>query len=80
MDERSTIVKDGGAEYEIHLTAKTTKEIAGRYRGLDNMDDKHMKSENFEIALYEIAWLIAFCAIGLASFITLSILMGKSRS
>ena len=40
------------------LTTKATKEIAGRYGGLENLGDKLMKSENFEMALDEIVWLI----------------------
>ena len=58
MDERSAIVKIGGQEYEMLLTTKATKEIAGRYGGLENLGDKLMKSENFEMALDEIVWLI----------------------
>ena len=58
MDERSAIVKIGSQEYEMLLTTKATKEIAGRYGGLENLGDKLMKSENFEMALDEIVWLI----------------------
>lgn len=58
MDERSTVVTIGGREYEMLLTTKTTKAIAGRYSGLENLGNKLMKSENFEIALDEIMWLI----------------------
>ena len=62
MDERSAIVKIGGQEYEMLLTTKATKEIAGRYGGLENLGDKLMKSENFEMALDEIVWLITLLA------------------
>ena len=58
MDERSAVVTIGGKEYEMLLTTKATKAIAGRYGGLENLGDKLMKSENFEIALDEIVWLI----------------------
>ncbi len=58
MDERSAIVNIGGKEYEMLLTTKATKEIAGRYGGLENLGEKLMKSENFEMALDEIIWLI----------------------
>ena len=58
MDERSAIVKIGSQEYEMLLTTKATREIAGRYGGLENLGDKLMKSENFEMALDEIVWLI----------------------
>lgn len=58
MDERSAFVTIGGREYEMLLTTKATKEIAGRYGGLENLGDKLIKSENFEMALDEIVWLI----------------------
>ena len=34
------------------------KAIAGRYGGLENLGEKLMKSENFEMALDEIVWLL----------------------
>ncbi len=58
MNERSTVVNIGGQEYEMLLTTRATKEIAGRYGGLENLGEKLMKSENFEMALDEIVWLI----------------------
>ena len=58
MDERSTVVTIGGKEYEMLLTTRATKAIASRYGGLENLGDKLMKSENFEMALDEIVWLI----------------------
>lgn len=45
-------------EYELLLTTKATKEIAGRYGGLENLGEKLMKGENFEQAIEEIVWLI----------------------
>ena len=57
--DRSAYVNIGGIEYEMVLTTKATKEIASRYGGLENLGDKLMKSENFEMALGEIIWLIA---------------------
>ena len=42
-----TVNGAGGQECETLLTAKATKEIAGRYGGLENLGDKLMKSENF---------------------------------
>jgi len=57
-DERTAIIKIGGAEYEMLLTTRATKEIARRYGGLENLGEKLMKSENFEMALEEIVWLI----------------------
>ena len=61
-DERSTKIKIGGQEYEMLLTTKATKEIAKRYGGLGNLGEKLMKSENFEMALDEIVWLITLLA------------------
>ena len=61
-DERSSNITIGGAEYEMLLTTKATKEIAGRYGGLSNLGEKLMKSENFEMALEEIVWLITLLA------------------
>ena len=40
------------------LTTRATKAISNRYGGLDNLGDKLMKSENMEMALDEIIWLI----------------------
>ena len=62
IDERSTKIKIGGQEYEMLLTTKATKEIAKRYGGLGNLGEKLMKSENFEMALDEIVWLITLLA------------------
>ena len=61
-DERSAKITIGGAEYEMLLTTKATKEIARRYGGLSNLGEKLMKSENFEMALDEIVWLITLLA------------------
>lgn len=58
MDERNAVVNIGGIEYQMLLTTRATKEIAKRYGGLENLGDKLMKSENFEMALDEIVWLI----------------------
>ena len=44
-NERSAIINIGGDEYELLLTTKATKEIAGRYGGLENLGDKLMKSD-----------------------------------
>ena len=58
MDERTATVTIGGTEYEMLLTTRATKEIAGRYGGLEDLGEKLMKSENFEMTLEEIVWLI----------------------
>ena len=60
--ERVSKIKVGDKEYELILTTKATKEIAGRYGGLENLGDKLMKAENFEMALGEIVWLICLLA------------------
>jgi hypothetical protein len=61
-NERSALINIGGKEYEMLLTTKATKEIAKRYGGLSNLGEKLMKSENFELALDEIVWLITLLA------------------
>ena len=60
--ERSANIIIGGEEYTLLLTTKATKEIAGRYGGLENLGEKLMKSENFEMAIGEIVWLITLLA------------------
>ena len=62
MDNRTATILIGGEEYTLLLTTKATKEIAGRYGGLENLGDKLMKSENFEMALGELVWLITLLA------------------
>ena len=60
--DRSAVIRIGDREHTLLLTTKATKEIAGRYGGLENLGDKILKSENFEQALGEIVWLIALLA------------------
>ena len=60
--ERSAAINIGGKEYELVLTTRATKAIAGRYGGLENLGEKLMKSENFEMALDEIVWLLTLLA------------------
>ena len=61
-NERSSVINIGGEDYELILTTRATKEIAGRYGGLENLGDKLMKSENFEMAITEVVWLITILA------------------
>lgn len=61
-EDRSAIINISGEEYQLILTTKATKEIAGRYGGLENLGAKLMKSENFEMALDEVVWLITLLA------------------
>ena len=60
--ERSSNILIGGEEYTLLLTTRATKEIAGRYGGLENLGDKLLKSENFEMAIGEVVWLITLLA------------------
>lgn len=60
--ERSATIKIGDREYELLLTTRATKEIAARYGGLENLGDRLMKSENFEMAINEVVWLITLLA------------------
>lgn len=61
-NDRSSTIKIGDIEYKLILTTRATKEIAKRYGGLENLGEKLMKSENFEMALDEIVWLITLLA------------------
>ncbi len=60
--DRSAVIRIGEEEYPLLLTTKATREIAARYGGLENLGEKLMKSENFEMALAEIVWLITLLA------------------
>jgi len=60
--ERTANITIGDVEHTLVLTTKATKEIAGRYGGLENLGDKLMKGENFEMAIGEIVWLITLLA------------------
>lgn len=51
-----------GKEYELILTTKATKEISKRYGGLSKLGDKLQNTENFELALDEIIWLVTVLA------------------
>ena len=61
-NERTAVITIGDEEYTLLLTTKATKEIAGRYGGLENLGEKLMKSENFEMAIGEIVWPITLLA------------------
>lgn len=61
-EERSTSIDIGGTQFKMILTTKATKEIAKRYGGLENLGEKLMKSENFEMALEEVVWLVTLLA------------------
>jgi hypothetical protein len=60
--ERGTLITIGDEQYELILTTRATREIAKRYGGLENLGEKLMKSENLEMALDEIVWLITLLA------------------
>jgi len=60
--DRGEIITIGTQEYTLILTTRATKEIAKRYGGLENLGEKLMKAENFELVLEEVVWLIALLA------------------
>ena len=60
--ERSTVITIGDREYRLILTTKATKAIAKRYGWLEKLGEKLMKTENFEMALDEIVYLITLLA------------------
>lgn len=61
-EDRSTSINIGGEEFKMLLTTKATKEIGKRYGGLENLGEKLMKTESFELAIEEIVWLITLLA------------------
>lgn len=61
-NERSAAINIGDKVFELVLTTRATKAIGNRYGGLENLGEKLMKSENFEMALDEIVWLITLLA------------------
>ncbi len=61
-NERNSVITIGTKEYELILTTRATKAIANRYGGLENLGEKLIKSENFEMALDEIVWLLTLLA------------------
>lgn len=58
----ASVITINGTDYHLRLTTRATREIAGRYGGLDHLGDKLMKSENFEQAIEEVIWLICLLA------------------
>lgn len=62
MENRSSAISVGGEQYRLVLTTRATKEIAKRYGGLEDLGEKLMKSENFEMAIEEVVWLIVLLA------------------
>jgi hypothetical protein len=61
-NERSAAITIGGREYRLVLTTRATREIGKRYGGLENLGDKLLKTENFELAMEEVVWLIVMLA------------------
>ncbi|WP_099333241.1 hypothetical protein [Actinomyces minihominis] len=60
--ERSASITVGGNGYELLLTTRATREIAGRFGGLENLGDTLMAAENFEQSLSDLIWLITLLA------------------
>lgn len=58
----ASVITINDQDYQLRLTTRATREIAGRYGGLDHLGDKLMKSENFEQAIEEVIWLICLLA------------------
>ncbi len=60
--DRGNTIRLGNRDVELILTTRATKEIASRYGGLENLGEKLMQSENMELALDEMVWLITLLA------------------
>jgi hypothetical protein len=61
-NERNALIAVGGKEYSLVLTTRATREIAKRYGGLESLGETLMKSENAEMALAEIVWIVCLLA------------------
>lgn len=61
-DEYAAEIMIGDKKYRLILTTRATREISVRYNGLENLGDKLLKGENFEMALSEIVWLLTILA------------------
>lgn len=56
--DRCAGITIGGQTYNMVLTTLATKEISRRYGGLEQLGDKLLNTENFELALDEVVFLI----------------------
>ncbi len=61
-NDRAAVIQIGGCEYNLILTTRAVKEISKRYGGLSNLGEKLLQSDNFEMALEEIVYLITLLA------------------
>ena len=61
-NDRSTTIRISGEDYELILTTGATKEISRRYGGLENLGEKILKPETYELAMEEVVWLITLLA------------------
>ena len=56
--DRCADITIGGQTYHMVLTTLATKEISKRYGGLEQLGNKLLMTENFELALDEVVFLI----------------------
>ena len=61
-NDRSERVVIAGAEYELILTTRATKEIAKKFGGLEALGEKIFDSRHFEQAIDDYIWLITLLA------------------
>ena len=62
MNERASVIKIGGKEYELLLTTRATKEISKKFGGLGKMGEKLEQSESAEDNLADASWIICLLA------------------
>lgn len=60
--KRSAYVNIGGQNYELVLTTKATRLIAGCYGGLEHLGNALENSHGLDKTLGEVIWLITFLA------------------
>ena len=61
-NERGAAISLGGQDYELTLTMRATKEIAKKFGGLESLGAQLFNTENFELAIEQIVWLITLLA------------------
>ncbi len=57
-NDRCAEITMGGQKYNMVLTTLATKEISKRYGGLEQLGNKLLNTDNFELALDEVVFLI----------------------
>jgi hypothetical protein len=61
-DDRSSVIIIDGEKYPLLLTTLATKEIVGKFGGIENLGEKLSTSENLTETFDDVLWLITLLA------------------